>query len=264
MSPANANDGNTSTYWESTDGAAYPQTITVNLGAVYPIGSLTLDLPPSTAWATRTETLSVLGSTNGTSFSQIVGLGRVHLQPVHRQHGDDQPAVGDQRPVRRAELHRQHRLDRRPAVGVRGLPRQRWRRRRPTSSPLTASPSSVSFGSRRSGRPARAQTVTVSNPNSTAVSVSSVSASGPFSRDQHLRQLHRRERVVHGQRDVHADRERLGLRQPVGGVQRPGSPLTVALSGTGTSSGPTSALTASPSSVSFGSETVGSTTSRRR
>ena len=70
--PSNATDGNTSTYWESTDGAAYPQTITVNLGSAQSIGSITLDLPPSTAWSTRTETLSVLGSTNGSTFTQIV------------------------------------------------------------------------------------------------------------------------------------------------------------------------------------------------
>ncbi|HUN37856.1 MAG TPA: glycosyl hydrolase family 28-related protein, partial [Trebonia sp.] len=53
---SNATDGNTSTYWESSDGAAYPQTITVNLGSVQSIGSITLDLPPSSSWATRTET----------------------------------------------------------------------------------------------------------------------------------------------------------------------------------------------------------------
>jgi hypothetical protein len=69
---ANAVDGNTSTYWESTDGAGYPQTITVNLGSARSIGSITLDLPPATAWNTRTETLSVLGSANGTTFTQIV------------------------------------------------------------------------------------------------------------------------------------------------------------------------------------------------
>ena len=33
-------------------------------------------------------------------------VGRVHLQPLHRQHRHDQPAVRYQRPVRRAELHR--------------------------------------------------------------------------------------------------------------------------------------------------------------
>jgi hypothetical protein len=70
--PSNVTDGNTSSYWESTDGAGYPQTITVNLGSVQALGSITLDLPPSTAWNTRTETLSVLGSTNDTTFNQIV------------------------------------------------------------------------------------------------------------------------------------------------------------------------------------------------
>src|SRR6202000_3186156 len=45
----------------------------VSLGAAHSIGSFTLALPPSSAWATRTETLSVLGSTNGSTFSQLVG-----------------------------------------------------------------------------------------------------------------------------------------------------------------------------------------------
>jgi Carbohydrate binding module (family 6)/F5/8 type C domain len=70
--PANAVDGNTSTYWEATNGA-WPSTITVNLGSVQTLGSITIDLPPSTAWSTRTQTLSVLGSANGSSFTTLVG-----------------------------------------------------------------------------------------------------------------------------------------------------------------------------------------------
>jgi hypothetical protein len=70
---SNAVDGNPKTYWESLDGAGYPQALTVNLGSVQTIGSITLDLPPLSDWWTRTETLSVLGSTNGTTFTQIVG-----------------------------------------------------------------------------------------------------------------------------------------------------------------------------------------------
>jgi hypothetical protein len=69
---SNAKDGNTSTYWESLDGSAYPQTLTAKLAQSYPLGSVTLTLPPSTAWSTRTETLSVLGSTNGTSWTTLV------------------------------------------------------------------------------------------------------------------------------------------------------------------------------------------------
>jgi hypothetical protein len=70
--PANAVDGNTSTYWEAANGA-WPSTITVNLASVQTLGSITIDLPPSTAWSTRTQTLSVLGSTNGSSFTTLVG-----------------------------------------------------------------------------------------------------------------------------------------------------------------------------------------------
>ena len=69
--PANAVDGNTSSYWEANNGA-WPSTITVNLQSLQTLGSITIDLPPSSAWNTRTQTLSVLGSTNGTSFSTLV------------------------------------------------------------------------------------------------------------------------------------------------------------------------------------------------
>jgi hypothetical protein len=69
---ANANDGNTSTYWESLDGATWPQTLTANLGQSYPLGSVTLTLPPSSAWSTRTETFSVLGSANGSTWTTLV------------------------------------------------------------------------------------------------------------------------------------------------------------------------------------------------
>jgi hypothetical protein len=47
-------------------------------------------------------------------------------------------------------------------------------------SALTASPSSLAFGSRLTGSTSPAQTVTVSNPNSSAVSVSQLAVSGPF------------------------------------------------------------------------------------
>ena len=45
----------------------------MNLGAVDSLSSLVIDLPPSSAWQTRTRTLSVLGSTNGSSYSTLVG-----------------------------------------------------------------------------------------------------------------------------------------------------------------------------------------------
>ncbi len=127
--PANVTDGNTSTYWESTDGAGYPQTITVDLGSTQSIGSVTLDLPPATAWSTRTETLSVLGSTNDTTFSQLVGSAGYTFNPSTGNTVTISLPVRYQRPLRAAQLHRQHRLVRRSAVGVRGLPRRREQRR---------------------------------------------------------------------------------------------------------------------------------------
>lgn len=59
----NAVDGNTSTYWESTDGT-WPATLTADLGAADNLSTLTIDLPPSTAWQTRTQTLTVEASTD--------------------------------------------------------------------------------------------------------------------------------------------------------------------------------------------------------
>jgi hypothetical protein len=69
--PANADDGNTGTYWESTDGA-WPSTLTVNLGATHSLSSVVADLPPSTAWQTRTQTFSILGSTNNSTWTTLV------------------------------------------------------------------------------------------------------------------------------------------------------------------------------------------------
>ncbi|MET8041828.1 discoidin domain-containing protein [Micromonospora sp. NPDC005215] len=67
---ANANDGNASTYWESANNA-FPQWIQADLGATVSVDRVVLKLPPSSDWQTRTQTLSVLGSTNGSSFSTL-------------------------------------------------------------------------------------------------------------------------------------------------------------------------------------------------
>jgi hypothetical protein len=66
----NAVDGNANTYWESTNNA-FPQSLTVDLGSAQKVGRLVLKLPPASAWATRTETLSVLGSADNSSWSTL-------------------------------------------------------------------------------------------------------------------------------------------------------------------------------------------------
>jgi parallel beta-helix repeat protein len=79
--PGNAVDGNTSTYWESTNNK-FPQWWQVDLGSAQSVGRIVLDLPPSSAWGTRTQTLSILGSTNGTTFSTIVGSAGYTFNPA--------------------------------------------------------------------------------------------------------------------------------------------------------------------------------------
>ncbi|HEX5204011.1 MAG TPA: CARDB domain-containing protein [Actinoplanes sp.] len=66
----NAGDGNPNTYWESRNNA-FPQWLQVDLGSAVPVNQVVLKLPPATAWATRTQTLSVSVSGDGSSFSTI-------------------------------------------------------------------------------------------------------------------------------------------------------------------------------------------------
>ena len=66
----NADDGNTSSYWEGTDGT-WPTTLTTDLGVSDSLSSVTVDLPPSSAWSTRSQTLSVLGSNNDSTWTTL-------------------------------------------------------------------------------------------------------------------------------------------------------------------------------------------------
>ncbi|GJF31618.1 mycodextranase [Kitasatospora sp. NE20-6] len=77
----NVVDGNADTYWESANNA-FPQTLQVDLGCALPLSKVTLKLPPASSWATRTETLSVQGSTDGTTFSTLVGSAGYTFNPA--------------------------------------------------------------------------------------------------------------------------------------------------------------------------------------
>ncbi|WP_229834136.1 galactose-binding domain-containing protein, partial [Dactylosporangium sucinum] len=65
---SNGGDGDQNSYWESS--GAFPQWLQVDLGSAVPVNSVNLMLPAS--WGARTETLAIQGSTNGTTFSDIV------------------------------------------------------------------------------------------------------------------------------------------------------------------------------------------------
>jgi hypothetical protein len=74
----NVTDGSQATYWESVNNA-FPQWVQVDLGSASSASKVVLQLPAG--WGARTETLSVLGSTNGTSFSTVVGSAGYSLAP---------------------------------------------------------------------------------------------------------------------------------------------------------------------------------------
>ncbi|MGW3133683.1 discoidin domain-containing protein [Streptomyces sp. NPDC001123] len=78
---SNATDGDTKTYWESANNA-FPQWVQVDLGAATGVRRIVLDLPPSTAWATRTQTLSVQGSTDGGTFTQLLASAGYTFDPA--------------------------------------------------------------------------------------------------------------------------------------------------------------------------------------
>jgi len=175
---SNANDGNTSTYWESSDGAGFPQTLTANLGQSYPLGSVTLTLPPSTAWGTRTETLSVLGSTNGSSYTTLVPSAGYTFNPsTGNTVSFSLPAGTDDQYLEldfsgntgwpAAQISE---FEIFPGTGGGGT----------GSATLSASPTSLSFGSETVGSTSAAQSVTVTNTGTAAASISSVGAGAGF------------------------------------------------------------------------------------
>ncbi|MFF8860578.1 discoidin domain-containing protein [Streptomyces sp. NPDC015139] len=79
--PGKAVDGDANSYWESTNNA-FPQAFTVDLGSSYAVRRLVLKLPPSAAWGARTQTVTVLGSTDGSAYSTVVGSQGYRFDPA--------------------------------------------------------------------------------------------------------------------------------------------------------------------------------------
>ncbi|MFG5718496.1 discoidin domain-containing protein [Streptomyces murinus] len=79
--PGKAVDGDANSYWESANNA-FPQSLTVDLGSSYAVGRLVLKLPPSSAWGARTQTVTVLGSTDGSGYSTVVGAHDYRFDPA--------------------------------------------------------------------------------------------------------------------------------------------------------------------------------------
>lgn len=77
----NTVDNNAATYWESNNNA-FPQTLTIDLGSTHRVSRVVLKLPNDPAWATRTQNLSVLGSSNGTAFNTLVNAAGYVFNPA--------------------------------------------------------------------------------------------------------------------------------------------------------------------------------------
>ncbi|MFF7039361.1 discoidin domain-containing protein [Streptomyces massasporeus] len=79
--PGKAVDGDPNTYWESAN-HAFPQSLTVDLGAREAVRRLVLKLPPQAAWQARTQTLSVQGSADGSAWSTVVAAKDHRFDPA--------------------------------------------------------------------------------------------------------------------------------------------------------------------------------------
>ncbi|MGW0798320.1 discoidin domain-containing protein [Streptomyces sp. NPDC002692] len=79
---ANANDGQTSTYWES-GGGAYPATLTTKLGANADLSQIVVKLNPDAAWSTRTQNIQVLGrDQDATAFTSLAAAKDYTFSPA--------------------------------------------------------------------------------------------------------------------------------------------------------------------------------------
>ena len=68
---ANANDGDTSTYWEGA-GGQYPSTLAVALESPAELSAVVVQVPPAAAWGPRTQTFEVQGRTGaGDAWSTL-------------------------------------------------------------------------------------------------------------------------------------------------------------------------------------------------
>ncbi|MFF3895610.1 discoidin domain-containing protein [Streptomyces sp. NPDC001812] len=79
--PAKAVDGDAHTYWESAN-HAFPQALTVDLGSRLAVRRLVLKLPPQPAWQTRTQTLAVQGSTDGSAYTTVLAAQEYRFDPA--------------------------------------------------------------------------------------------------------------------------------------------------------------------------------------
>jgi hypothetical protein len=170
-----ATDGTADTYWESANNA-FPQWIQVDLAAAYSIGRIALKLPPSTAWATRTQTLSVQTSTDGSTFGTVVASAGYTFSPSAGNTVSINLPATSARYVRLSitantgwPAGQIGEFEVYPAGGTTS-----------TGATLSASPTSLTFATQALGTTSAAQPVTITNTGTAAAAVSGIAAAGDF------------------------------------------------------------------------------------
>ncbi|MFI5896566.1 choice-of-anchor D domain-containing protein [Actinoplanes sp. NPDC051513] len=175
QAPTTATDGDANTYWESVNGA-FPQWLQVDLGTAYAIGKVTLKLPPASAWATRTQTLSVQTSTDGSSFGTAVGSATYTFNPASGNTASITVPGASARYVR-VNITANSGW---PAGQVSELEVYPSGGGSTPAPALSASPGSLTFGSQALNTTSAGQQVTVTNSGNAAATSFAVAVTGDY------------------------------------------------------------------------------------
>nr|WP_083976573.1 ThuA domain-containing protein [Herbidospora sakaeratensis] len=227
--PSNANDDNTATYWESANNA-FPQWLQADLRSTQNIGSITLKLPPPAAWATRTQTLSVEGSTDGTTWTTLKPSAPYTFNPAT---GNTVTIPLTTTSTRYVRLNLTANTGW-PAAQIAEFQIFPGGGDQPPTVNLTASPTSLSFAARTVGSTSPAQTVTITNTGTGSATLGTVATTGDFAQTKTCGTT-----LAAGASctvNVTFTPTATGTRTGTLSVASndPNGPLTVALSGTGT------------------------------
>ncbi|GIF96399.1 ThuA domain-containing protein [Catellatospora citrea] len=250
-----ANDDNTGSYWESNNNA-FPQWLQADLGSAKQVSSVTLKLPPPSAWGARTQTLSITGSTDGTNFSTLKASAGYLFDPAT---GNTATATFTAASVRYLRV---------TITANTGWPAGQVSELQifggggqPGPATLAANPTSVAFGNQNVGTTSGGSAVTITNTGGTAAVISAVSASSQFAASGCVGTLAAGATcavtVTFSPTSAGA---KTGTLTVTSNASNPS--LTVGLTGTGTTVQTPATLAANPTSIAFPNTNVGSTVTR--
>ncbi|MER7678831.1 choice-of-anchor D domain-containing protein [Streptomyces sp. NPDC096934] len=173
---SNLTDPDASTYWEGTNGS-FPQWAQVDLGQNYSVGKVVLKLPPATAWSSRTQTLSVQGSTDGSSFSTIKASAGYTFDPNANDNTATITFGATTARYVRVNITANTGWNAAQLSDLEVFPSGGGS----SSATLSASPTSLTYATQALNTSSGAKTVTVTNTGTAAAAVSGITVTGDFS-----------------------------------------------------------------------------------